>query len=151
MAAPPLILGILCNWCAYRAADAAGASREPSPAGVRLMRVMCSGRVEPSLVLEAFASGVDGVVLGACRPGDCHYLHGNCMAAFRVRMLHGMLDQLQIEQQRLELVWISASEGALFAASLREMSTRLQSLGPIRAKSLGPITGLALGSSGVVS
>jgi F420-non-reducing hydrogenase iron-sulfur subunit len=100
------------------------------------MRVMCSGRIEPSLVLEAFACGIDGVLIGACHPGDCHYVRGNCMAAFRVSLLHTTMDQLGIDRKRLELVWISASEGCRFAASLRELEGRLVALGPIRSAPL---------------
>lgn len=132
MDSPAMVLGILCNWCAYAAADAAGASHFHYPATTRLMRVMCSGRVSPTLVLEAFASGADGVVIGACRPGDCHYLQGNCLAAFRVRLLHTLMDQLGIETDRLRLVWVSAADASAFAQTLRDQSRRLAHLGPVR-------------------
>lgn len=127
----PRILGILCNWCSYSGADGAGQARAQYPANVEVVRVMCSGRVDPTLILEAFASGMDGVLVCGCHPGDCHYLNGNCKAMGRMPLLRRMLSDLGIEQERLRLEWVSAGEGARYASLVAEMTDQIRALGPL--------------------
>jgi len=134
----PTIVGFLCNWCAYAGADLAGTSRIQYPSNIRIIRVMCTGRVDPIFILEAFSSGVDGVLVAGCHlPSDCHYLSGNFMAQKRVILLKKVLSQLGIEPERLRLEWISASEGEKFAKVVGDMTTRLRKLGPIPTKKGG--------------
>ncbi len=128
----PVILGFLCNWCSYRAADLAGMSRLKHAPNLRAIRVMCSGRVDPQFVLQAFREGADGVLIAGCHPGECHYLEGNIKAARRFSLLRRMLAQWGIEPERLELCWASASEGALLAAAIDRMTERVRALGPLR-------------------
>lgn len=130
----PKIVGFLCNWCSYAGADLAGTSRLKYPPNVRVVRVMCSGRVDPLFVLKAFASGADGVLICGCHPGDCHYLEGNYKAMRRVPLLREMLKQLGIEEERLRLDWVSASEGDRFAHIVREMTEKIKELGPLSIK-----------------
>jgi len=127
----PKIVGFLCNWCSYAGADLAGTSRLKYPPNVRVIRVMCSGRVDPLFVLKAFASGADGVLICGCHPGDCHYLEGNYKALRRVPLLREMLKQLGIEEERLRLDWVSASEGDRFAHIVKEMTEKIKELGPL--------------------
>ena len=126
----PKIVGFLCNWCSYAGADLAGVSRIQYPPTVRVVRVMCSGRIDPVFILEAFRSGADGVLVAGCHPGDCHYLSGNYKAQRRVCMLKKLMAQLGLEPDRLRLDWISASEGERFAAVIQEMTENLKRLGP---------------------
>lgn len=127
----PKIVGFLCNWCAYAGADLAGVSRLQYPHNVRIIRVMCSGRIDPSFVLEAFKDGADGVLVAGCHlPSDCHYLSGNFKAQRRMFLLKRVLEQFGIEPQRLRLEWISASEGDHFAWVIREMVEEIRRLGP---------------------
>lgn len=107
----PRIVGFFCNWCTYLAADLAGTSRMKYAPNVRVVRTMCSGRVDPQMVLWAFRHGADGVLIGGCHPGDCHYQEGNYKALRRSKLLRKMLPQFGIEPERLRLEWISASEG----------------------------------------
>ena len=125
------ILAFVCNWCSYGGADNAGGMRLEYPAGVRLVRVMCSGRVEPQMVLEAFRGGADGVMVLGCHPGDCHYKEGNLNAQKRMLLLHAMLDQYGIDRRRFRLDWVSASEGQRFVEVVTEMHDRVQGLGPL--------------------
>jgi F420-non-reducing hydrogenase iron-sulfur subunit len=127
----PVIVGFTCNWCSYRAADLAGMSRMKYPANVRLIRVMCSGRVDPQFVLKAFAEGADGVMITGCHPGDCHYLEQNYKTMRRYLLLRRTLAQMGVEPQRLKLVWASASEGAIFADSITQMVQDVKVLGPL--------------------
>ncbi|RLC72045.1 MAG: methyl-viologen-reducing hydrogenase subunit delta [Chloroflexi bacterium] len=127
----PKIVGFLCNWCSYAGADLAGTSRLKYPPNVRVIRVMCSGRVDPLFVLKAFASGADGVLICGCHPGDCHYLEGNYKALRRVTLLREMLKQLGVEEERLRLDWVSASEGDRFAHIVKEMTEKIKELGPL--------------------
>jgi len=127
----PKIVGFLCNWCSYAAADLAGTSRMKYPPNVRIIRVMCSGRVDPAFILKAFAYGADGVLICGCHPGDCHYLEGNYKAARRIPLLKRALKQLGIEEERIQLEWVSASEGARFATIVKEMTDKLKELGPL--------------------
>lgn len=127
----PKIVGFLCNWCAYAGADLAGVSRLQYPHNVRIIRVMCSGRIDPAFVLEAFKDGADGVLVAGCHlPSDCHYLSGNFKAQRRMFLLKRVLEQFGIEPQRLRLEWISASEGDHFAWVIREMVEEIRRLGP---------------------
>ena len=125
----PTILGFLCNWCAYAGADLAGVSRIQYPPNLRVVRVMCTGRVDPSFVLEALASGVDGVIVMGCHPGDCHYLTGNYEAERKIKMLERLLTPLGLAE-RLRLEWVSASEGARFAEVVRDFTSQIRALGP---------------------
>jgi len=136
----PKIIGFLCNWCAYAGADLAGVSRIQYPPNVRIIRVMCSGRIEPSFILEAFKRGADGVLVAGCHlPSDCHYLAGNFKAQRRVLMLKVLLKQLGIEPERLRLEWVSAAEGDRFARVIKEMTKEIKGLGPSPIESEGDI------------
>jgi len=127
----PRIVGFLCNWCSYAGADLAGVSRFQYPPNVRVIRVMCSGRVHPSFILEAFKDGADGVLVAGCHPpNDCHYISGNLKAQRRVAMLKRLMSQLGLKPERLRLEWISAAEGDKFARVMREMVADLKRLGP---------------------
>ena len=137
MSFEPNILGILCNWCSYAGADLAGTSRKKYSPNVRIVRVMCSGRVEPAFILKAFQLGADGVLICGCHPGDCHYAEGNYKAARRIPLLKKMLAQLGIEDERVRLEWVSASEGERFAAIVDEMTEQLRRLGPFNHNDRG--------------
>jgi F420-non-reducing hydrogenase iron-sulfur subunit len=126
----PKIVGFLCNWCSYAGADLAGVSRIQYPPNLRIVRVMCSGRVHPVFILEAFRSGADGVLVAGCHDGDCHYLTGNYKAQNRVLLLKRVLEQLGLEPERLRLEWISASEGDRFATVIKDMTEEIKKLGP---------------------
>jgi F420-non-reducing hydrogenase iron-sulfur subunit len=128
----PVIIGFLCNWCSYRAADLAGTARLHYAPNMRPIRVMCSGRVEPDLVLKAFREGADGVLIAGCHPGECHYTEGNLKTLRRFLLLKRMLSQFGIENERLQLVWASASEGSLLADTVNKMTEELRALGPLR-------------------
>ncbi|MDX9906144.1 MAG: hydrogenase iron-sulfur subunit [Bacteroidales bacterium] len=126
----PTILAFLCNWCAYTGADLAGTSRMKYAHNVRIVRVMCSGRIEPTFVLEAFRNGADGILICGCHPGDCHYQSGNYKCLRRYHLLKKYLVQMGIEEQRLSLEWISASEGRQFASLIDQYTEILKELGP---------------------
>jgi len=127
----PKILGFLCNWCSYAGADLAGVSRFQYPSNLRIIRVMCSGRVHPSYILEAFRDGADGVLVAGCHtPNDCHYISGNFKAERRVAVLQKLMAQLGLEPERLRLEWISAAEGEKFANVVREFVADIKKLGP---------------------
>lgn len=132
MSGEPVIVAFLCNWCSYRGADQAGSSRLPYPANLRAVRVMCSGRVEPEFVLQAFAHGADGVLICGCHLGECHYITGNQKAAARHALLTRTLQPFGIAGDRVRLEWVSALEGEKFAGVVRDMAARLRSLGPLR-------------------
>ena len=127
----PRIVGFLCNWCSYAGADLAGTSRIPYPTNIRIIRVPCSGRVDPLFVLKAFQEGADGVLVAGCHPGDCHYGEGNYHARRRYALMHRFLDFVGIEADRLRIDWVSASEGARFAQVVTELTERVRELGPI--------------------
>jgi len=127
----PTIVAFFCNWCTYTAADLAGTSRLKYPPNVRVIRVMCSGRVDPQFVVEAFARGADGVLIGGCHPGDCHYMEGNYKTLRRVALLRRLLGEMGIEDDRLRLEWISASEGEKVARVISEMVAALRTLGAL--------------------
>ena len=122
----------MCNWCAYSGADLAGVSRIPSSPCVRVIRVMCTGRVDPGFVLRAFRAGADGVLLAGCHPGDCHYQEGNYKCLRRALMLERVLESFGIDPRRLRLEWISASEGEKYARVSEEMERQIRDLGPLR-------------------
>jgi len=126
----PRIVAFCCNWCSYAGADLAGVSRFQYPTNARIVRVMCSGRVEPQFILRAFELGADGVLVAGCHIGDCHYISGNEKAQKKVEATKELIDQLGLDGRRLRLEWISASEGAKFAATMKEFTEDLKSLGP---------------------
>jgi F420-non-reducing hydrogenase iron-sulfur subunit len=133
----PKIIGFLCNWCSYAGADLAGVSRIQYPPNIRIIRVMCSGRIDPTFVLEAFKDGADGVLIAGCHlPSDCHYLTGNFKALRRISLLRKVLKDFGIEPERVRLEWVSASEGDRFAAVVRDMVTEIKKLGPSPLKNL---------------
>lgn len=127
----PVIVGFLCNWCAYEGADAAGRARKPYPANLRVIRVLCSGRTDPQFVIEAFKEGVDGVLILGCHPGECHYKEGNFQTLKRYTILKKMLVQFGIEGDRLRLDWVSASERDKFVEVVSDMVEKVRKLGPL--------------------
>jgi len=127
----PKIVGFLCNWCSYRAADMAGSARIMQAPNVRIIRVMCSGRVDPSFVLKAFSLGADGVMIAGCHPGECHYIEQNYKTVRRYAMLQKTVQQFGIEADRLNLVWASAAEGAYLAEAINTMVEKVRALGPL--------------------
>lgn len=127
----PVIIGFTCNWCSYRAADLAGTSRIKYPPNVRLIRLMCSGRLDPTFVLKALASGADGVMITGCHPGECHYLEQNYKAMRRFQLLQRTLAQLGIEPQRVKLIWASAAEGVRLADEIGKIVEEVRALGPL--------------------
>ncbi len=127
----PLIIGFTCNWCSYRAADLAGTSRLKYPPNIRLIRLMCSGRLDPTFVLKALVSGADGVLITGCHPGECHYIEQNYKALRRYLLLRRTLAQMGIEPERVKLVWASAAEGARLAEEITRMVEEIRALGPL--------------------
>ncbi len=130
----PTIVAFLCNWCSYTGADLAGTSRMKYSPNIRIIRVMCSGRVETTFVLKAFREGADGVLICGCHPGDCHYHEGNYKCLRRYHLLQKYIQQMGINKDRLRLEWISASEGKQFAELADEMTEQVMELGPCKVK-----------------
>ncbi len=128
----PTILVFACNWCSYAGADLAGVSRLKYPSNVRIVRVMCSGRVDPAFVMKAFLKGADGVMVAGCHPGDCHYLEGNLRAKERIDKMVEAMQVLGFKVERFRLEWISASEGKRFAQIMTEFTEKIRSLGPLK-------------------
>ena len=128
----PKILAFLCNWCSYAGADLAGVSRLQYPPNARIVRVPCSGRVNPAYILKALQEGVDGVLVSGCHPGDCHYLTGNYHARRKFRLLKELLDFVGVEDGRVQFSWVSAAEGAKFAQVMAEVTEKVRALGPNR-------------------
>ena len=128
----PRIVAFLCNWCTYTGADLAGVARLQSSPSVRVIRTMCSGRVDPTFVFQAFKLGADGVMIGGCHIGDCHYSEGNFKTLRRVELMKMMLDKYGIDPKRLRLEWISASEGDKYAAVTPEFEKQVRELGPLK-------------------
>ncbi len=126
----PAVIGFFCNWCSYTGADLAGTSRIKYPPNLRIIRVMCSGMVNPIMILKALASGADGVLVGGCHPGDCHYERGNMYARRRVNALWPMLDALGLDRRRLRLEWIAASEGIKVKEVMDNFLVTLKEIGP---------------------
>ena len=136
MSFEPKIVGFLCNWCSYAGADLAGTSRIHYPPNVRVIRVMCTARVDPTFVLKALKDGADGVLICGCHPGDCHYSEGNYKAMRRFPLLKRLLANYGVDDARVRLEWVSASEGQRFAEIVADMTEKIRSLGPstIKAK-----------------
>ncbi|MEN6458336.1 MAG: hydrogenase iron-sulfur subunit [Thermoguttaceae bacterium] len=128
----PKIVGFLCNWCSYRAADLAGSARIKYPPNVRIIRVMCSGRVDPTFVFKALAQGADGVMIAGCHPGECHYIEQNYKAMRRYAMLKQTLVAMGVEPDRVQLVWASAAEGQRLADAIGKLVTDVKRLGPLQ-------------------
>ena len=128
----PKIVGFFCNWCSYRAADLAGTARIKHAPNVRIIRVMCSGRVDPTFVLKALARGADGVLVAGCHPGECHYLEQNYKALRRFHMLKHALRAFGVDEDRVRLVWASAAEGQQLADAIDRMVADVRELGPLR-------------------
>ncbi len=126
----PRIVVFACNWCSYAGADTAGVSRIPYAPNVRVIRVMCSGRIHPAFVLRAFEKGADGVLVSGCHPGDCHYIEGNAHAAEQITKVRLVVALLGLEPERLRLEWISGAEGPRFAAVVNEFTAQVRALGP---------------------
>jgi len=126
----PRIVAFCCNWCSYAGADLAGVSRMQYPPSARIIKVMCSGRLEPQFILRAFELGADGVLVAGCHIGDCHYIAGNEKAKVRVEMTKELLDVLGVDSRRLRLEWISAGEGSKFAETMQNFTEQLKELGP---------------------
>jgi F420-non-reducing hydrogenase iron-sulfur subunit len=131
MSFEPKIVGFLCNWCSYTGADLAGTSRLKYAPNVRVIRVMCSGRMDPTFVLKAFREGADGVIMLGCHPGDCHYQNGNMKTLRRVPLLRRTLGDLGIAPERLRLEWVSASEGERYKTVINEFVEQVRTLGPL--------------------
>jgi F420-non-reducing hydrogenase iron-sulfur subunit len=127
----PRIVAFFCNWCTYLAADLAGTSRMKYPPNARVIRVMCSGRLDPQFILKAFADGADGVLIGGCHPGDCHYQEGNYKCLRRFNLLKRVVKEMGIEDDRLRLEWISASEGDRLRTVMIDMVDKVRALGPL--------------------
>jgi F420-non-reducing hydrogenase iron-sulfur subunit len=130
MSFEPKIVGFLCNWCSYAGADLAGTSRIHYAPNLRIIRVMCTARVDPTFVLKALHDGADGVLICGCHPGDCHYSEGNYKAMRRYPLLKRLLADYGIEDERVRLEWVSASEGKRFADIVDDMTERVRALGP---------------------
>ena len=126
----PKIVGFLCNWCSYAGADVAGTSRICYPPNIRIIRVPCSGRIDPLLVVKSFQQGADGVLLAGCHPGDCHYTEGNYYARRRLALLRPFLEYIGIEKERFRVEWVSASEGKKWAQVVSSFTDELYKLGP---------------------
>jgi F420-non-reducing hydrogenase iron-sulfur subunit len=130
----PTIVAFLCNWCAYTGADLAGTSRLKYAPNIRIIRIMCSGRIDPTFVLKAFQQGADGVLVCGCHPGDCHYQEGNYKCLRRFKLLQKYIVQMGIEKERLQLEWISASEGKQFSELVNNMTKTMLAIGPSKIK-----------------
>jgi F420-non-reducing hydrogenase iron-sulfur subunit len=128
----PNIIGFLCNWCSYAGADLAGTSRIQYPPNLKVIRVMCSGRVNPIFVINALQQGADGVLIGGCHPGDCHYERGNYLARRRIAVLKNLLEYTGIDPRRVRMTWVSAAEGNKFAEVVKEVTKDVRKLGPMQ-------------------
>lgn len=136
----PTIVSFLCNWCSYTGADLAGTSRIEYSPNIKIIRVMCSGRIDPTFVLKAFQGGADGVLIGGCHPGDCHYHEGNYKCLRRYQLLQKYIQQMGINPKRLHLEWISASEGKQFAKLADKMTKTITELGPNKFSQIAKLT-----------
>jgi len=126
----PKLIGFLCNWCSYTGADLAGTSRLQYPPNIRIIKVMCSGRINPQFILKAFQEGADGVLVSGCHPGDCHYIKGNYHARRKLTLLHDLMDHMSIDPGRFQVSWVSASEGHKFAEVVTKFTEQVRELGP---------------------
>ena len=136
MSFEPKIIGFLCNWCSYTGADLAGTARLKYPPNMVAIRVMCSGRVDPGFILSAFQKGADGVIVCGCHPGDCHYVEGNYKCMRRIPLTKRILKDFGIDEKRLRLEWVSASEGAVFQEVVTEFTEQIRELGPLALQEL---------------
>ncbi len=127
----PKIVGFLCNWCSYRAADLAGTARIAHAPNIRIIRVMCSGRVDPTFVLKALSLGADAVMIAGCHPGECHYIEQNYKAMRRFNMLRHTLRAMGVEEDRVQLVWASAAEGQQLAEAIDKLVASVKAIGPL--------------------
>jgi len=137
----PNIVAFLCNWCTYAGADLAGTSRMKYPPNVKIIRVMCSGRINPLFIVNALQQGADGVLVGGCHPGDCHYTQGNYFARRRFPLMKKLLEQIGVDPRRVRMSWVSASEGQKFAEIVEEITKDLQEIGPMQQFKRGGMTG----------
>jgi coenzyme F420-reducing hydrogenase delta subunit len=128
----PKIIAFLCNWCSYTGADLAGTSRLQYPPNVRVIRVMCSGRINPQFVLRSFQEGVDGVLVSGCHPGDCHYMHGNYHARRKLTLLKDFMEYMNVNPKRFQMSWVSASECHKFAEVITRFTKQVKELGPMK-------------------
>ena len=128
----PKVVAFLCNWCSYAGADLAGVSRLQYPTNVRVIRVPCSGRVNPMYIVKALQQGVDGVLVSGCHPGDCHYISGNLLARRKSALLKGLLEYFGLEPGRVQFSWVSASEGSRFAELVAKVVEDVRKLGPAK-------------------
>lgn len=128
----PKLVGFLCTWCSYTGADLAGTARLKYPPNLRVIRVMCSGRIDPNFILDALAKGADGVLVCGCHPGDCHYVEGNYKCMRRLPVTRMLVEQMGIEPGRVRLEWVSASEGERFTRVVNEFTEQVRSLGPLK-------------------
>jgi len=135
----PTILAFVCNWCTYTAADLAGTSRMVQQPNLRLVRMMCTGMVDPKYIVKSLLSGADGVLVSGCHPGDCHYINGNYKARRRVKLLNEILPQFGIAKERVKLTWVGASEGNEFAATVNSFINEIRELGPMEARSMAVV------------
>ncbi|RPH56275.1 MAG: hydrogenase iron-sulfur subunit [Acidobacteria bacterium] len=132
MSFEPKLVGFLCTWCSYTGADLAGTARMKYPANLRVIRVMCSGRVDPNFILDALAHGADGVLVCGCHPGDCHYVEGNYKCQRRLPITRQIVAGMGIDPRRVRLAWVSASEGTRFTQVVAEFTEQVRALGPLR-------------------
>ncbi len=146
----PTLIGFTCNWCSYRAADLAGTSRVKYPPNIRLIRLMCSGRLDPAFVLKALSAGADGVLITGCWPGDCHYVVQNHYAQRRFLLLRRTLAQLGIDPGRIKLVWASAAEGLRLAKEIETFIEEVRALGPLNWPTALPRPPIASARSGAL-
>ncbi|MEA1987260.1 MAG: hydrogenase iron-sulfur subunit [Candidatus Marinimicrobia bacterium] len=128
----PKILAILCNWCSYAGADLAGVSRLQYPPNIRVVRIPCSGRVDPLFIMKAFQTGYDGVLVSGCHPGDCHYLSGNYFARRKFAVLKPLMEFIGVEPDRLQFSWVSAGEGERFSKVVTKVTDDIKKIGPIK-------------------
>ncbi len=131
----PTIVAFFCNWCTYTASDLAGTSRLSYPQNIKIIRVMCTGMVDPKYVIKALLEGADAVLISGCHPGDCHYINGNYKARRRIKLLKEMLKMFGFEEERLRLTWIGASDGLQLAETINKMVDQVKELGPSEIKS----------------
>jgi coenzyme F420-reducing hydrogenase delta subunit len=125
----PRIVGFLCNWCSYAGADLAGTSRLKVPANLRVVRVPCSGRINPLFIFKALEEGADGVMVSGCHPGDCHYISGNRYAKRKLAVIRRLLEWVGVEPERIHFTWLSASEGARYSVEVTEFVDKVRALG----------------------
>lgn len=132
----PKLIAMVCNWCTYTAADLSGTSRLTYPAAIRIVRLMCTGMIDAKHILQAFLGGADGVFIGGCHPGDCHYINGNLKASRRISGIREIIKQFGFDPRRLQLTWIGASEGPEFQKHMTEFAEKISELGPSQIREM---------------